>query len=149
MANSAVETVGVLSPTEAWAELRRSGDTLLVDVRTRAEWAFVGAADLSDAAARQVFIEWQGFPAAGPNPGFVAALEEAVAETGAKTVFFICRSGGRSMAAATAAAERFAATGRAARCVNVAEGFEGDLDAAGHRGRVAGWKAHGLPWRQN
>ena len=31
---------------------------------------------------------------------------------------------------------------------NVAEGFEGGPDGAGHRGTIAGWKAHGLPWRQ-
>ena len=141
--------VGIASPAEAWSELMRSSDSLLVDVRTRAEWTFVGAADLGEAQGRQAFIEWQGFPPSGPNPGFLDALDAAVAESGAKTVFFICRSGGRSMAAATAAAGRFAAQGRAIRCVNVSEGFEGDLDPAGHRGRVGGWKAHGLPWRQS
>jgi adenylosuccinate synthase len=31
---------------------------------------------------------------------------------------------------------------------NVADGFEGPVDAEGHRGTVAGWKAEGLPWRQ-
>ena len=31
---------------------------------------------------------------------------------------------------------------------NVADGFEGPVDAEGHRGHVAGWKAEGLPWRQ-
>ena len=31
---------------------------------------------------------------------------------------------------------------------NVADGFEGPVDAACHRGTVAGWKAEGLPWRQ-
>jgi hypothetical protein len=30
----------------------------------------------------------------------------------------------------------------------VAEGYEGDLDAARHRGSVNGWKGRGLPWRQ-
>jgi len=29
---------------------------------------------------------------------------------------------------------------------NVTEGFEGDLDAEGHR--TTGWKHAGLPWRQ-
>lgn len=149
MANTVGHSVDAVSPAEAWAELRRSADSLLVDVRTRAEWAFVGVADLGDALARQAFIEWQGFPSSGPNPGFLDALDAAVTESGAHTLFFICRSGGRSMAAATAAAERFAAQGRDIRCVNVAEGFEGDLDPAGHRGLSGGWKAHGLPWRQS
>ena len=39
--------------------------------------------------------------------------------------------------------------GVAAHCTNVAEGFEGDLDQGGHRGGLGGWKARGLPWRQN
>jgi hypothetical protein len=31
---------------------------------------------------------------------------------------------------------------------NIAGGFEGDPDTERHRGRVNGWKADGLPWRQ-
>jgi len=33
-------------------------------------------------------------------------------------------------------------------CSNVSEGFEGDRDGEGHRGRIGGWKAAGLPWAQ-
>jgi len=58
-------------------------------------------------------------------------------------IHFLCRSGARSMAAAQAAqAAGFP------QVFNVAEGFEGNPDAEGHRGVVAGWKAEGLPWRQ-
>jgi rhodanese-related sulfurtransferase len=32
---------------------------------------------------------------------------------------------------------------------NVANGFEGQIDAAGHRGTLNGWKAEDLPWRQS
>jgi len=31
----------------------------------------------------------------------------------------------------------------------VAQGFEGDRDADGHRGTIGGWKAGGLPWVQS
>jgi hypothetical protein len=34
-------------------------------------------------------------------------------------------------------------------CINVTEGFEGDLDAEGHRGNLNGWRARGLAWRQS
>ena len=34
------------------------------------------------------------------------------------------------------------------RCYNISEGFEGDKDAAAHRGTVGGWKVAGLPWKQ-
>ena len=58
-------------------------------------------------------------------------------------VLFLCRSGGRSAAAASVATA--AGFGPA---YNVAEGFEGDPDAHGHRGTVNGWKVAGLAWRQ-
>jgi hypothetical protein len=32
---------------------------------------------------------------------------------------------------------------------NILEGFEGDPDSNGHRGRRGGWRMRGLPWRQN
>ena len=58
-------------------------------------------------------------------------------------LFFICRSGGRSLMAARAiAAQGFA------HCHNVADGIEGPLDQHRRRGTVAGWKAVGLPWLQ-
>jgi rhodanese-related sulfurtransferase len=60
-----------------------------------------------------------------------------------RPVLFLCRSGVRSAAAAEAAARA-----GYAHAYNVTEGFEGPLDADGHRG-VSGWKAAGLPWRQS
>ncbi|MET0313322.1 MAG: rhodanese-like domain-containing protein, partial [Hansschlegelia sp.] len=59
-------------------------------------------------------------------------------------VFFLCRSGARSQAAAAA----MAAAGWS-RCFNVAGGFEGPPDGERHRGSTAGWKADGLPWSQS
>ncbi|HEU4379951.1 MAG TPA: rhodanese-like domain-containing protein, partial [Hyphomicrobiaceae bacterium] len=58
-------------------------------------------------------------------------------------IFFICRSGARSLKAA----EAMVAAGYS-RCRNVADGFEGPLDPHRHRGQLSGWKAKGLPWTQ-
>lgn len=140
--------IGFASPQETWSALAEDGSALLVDVRTRAEWAFVGAPDLSGAAADVVFAEWTQFPAMSPNPRFVDDLAAEIDARGVSTVYFICRSGARSASAATAMRARLAAAGRDVACVNVVEGFEGDLDAQGRRGSVNGWKARGLPWRQ-
>lgn len=140
---------GVASPLETWDALAKAQDTLLVDVRTRAEWAFVGSPDLDAAAGCMARIEWTTFPTMAPNPAFADEVEAAVDASGARTVYFICRSGARSAAAASAMSERFAASGRAVACVNVAEGFEGDLGPDGRRGVVNGWKARDLPWRQS
>ncbi len=59
-------------------------------------------------------------------------------------ILCICRSGARSASAASALTQ--AGYGNA---WNVAQGFEGDKDATGHRGTIGGWKAAGLPWVQS
>jgi rhodanese-related sulfurtransferase len=133
---------GDLTPREAFELVAQQPDGVLVDVRTRAEWRYVGVPDLSSAGRPVVLVEWQTFPDGRVNAGFVADLAAAGVSPDAP-VAFICRSGVRSVAAATAAT-----TAGFASAYNVLEGFEGPLDAEGHRGRAAGWKAAGLPWRQ-
>ena len=59
-----------------------------------------------------------------------------------RPVYLICRSGVRSAAAAEILAMRGYTT------FNVADGFEGQIDPAGHRGSLGGWKVAGLPWKQ-
>jgi rhodanese-related sulfurtransferase len=135
---------GDLSPTEAWERLAADPGAVLVDVRTRIEHALIGTPDLSALGREPVYVEWM--TQQGPNPGFLPELRAKLAERGATVatpLFFLCRSGGRSrMAAGELTAAGFTA------CYNVAEGFEGDLDARGHRNSVNGWKVRGLPWRQ-
>jgi rhodanese-related sulfurtransferase len=134
-----VENVSV---TQAWEALMADPESHLVDVRTDAEWQYVGIPDLRRAGKQAVLVSWQYFPTGNVNAGFVDELRDAGLEPGQK-LFFLCRSGVRSMAAALAAqAEGFA------HVFNVADGFEGPHDAEGHRGAVAGWKAEALPWRQ-
>ena len=98
--------------------------------------------DLASAGKQVVLIQWQVYPTMQPNAAFSDQLKEA-GFTPEQHIYFICRSGQRSFAAAQAAqAAGFP------HAYNVAEGFEGGVDAAGHRGVAAGWKAKGLPWRQ-
>ena len=135
-----------LSVEETWARLQRDPGAVLIDVRTNAEWAYVGLPDLSSLGKEPVLVEWQTFPGDGSNAAFVDRLTGALAALGANKdseLFFICRSGGRSLKAARA----MAAAGYS-RCRNVADGFEGPLDPNRHRGRLGGWKAKGLPWVQ-
>ena len=120
----------------------RNADAVLVDVRTQAEWVFVGLPDLTNAAARLVCMEWQRFPDMAVNPDFVKKIAQEIADT-TPAIFTLCRSGARSIAAARALTqEGFAG------CYNVVGGFEGDPDEFGHRGGVNGWKFDGLPWVQ-
>lgn len=132
---------GDVDPEETYAGLQADADAVLVDVRTTAEWTYVGLPDLTQIGKQVIPLEWQRFPDGALNGDFVEQLREAGVGEGAP-IYFLCRSGARSAAAAKAATA--AGLGPA---YNVADGFEGPLGHDGHR-TVTGWKAAGLPWRQ-
>jgi len=133
---------GDVSPQEAWSLLESDPSAILIDVRTQAEWSYVGFVDLSPLNKNALFIEWVTFPEGRINPDFAAQVEGAAADKDAP-VLFLCRSGVRSIAAAQEMTTR-----GFTKCLNVLEGFEGDPDGTRHRGTVGGWKVRGLPWQQ-
>lgn len=124
---------GEVTPAEAW-RLVELGAARLVDVRSAAEWSFVGMPPSATG------IEFKTWPGMQPNPAFADQLEAAVTKD--LPVLFLCRSGVRSVAAATLA------TGLGYQAYNILDGFEGPLDGQGQRNRLGGWRASGLPWRQ-
>ncbi|WP_156688474.1 rhodanese-like domain-containing protein [Mycobacterium sp. Marseille-P9652] len=133
---------GDITPLEAWKLLSDNPNAVLVDVRTDAEWRFVGVPDLSGLGRDTVFIEWNTADGRH-NDDFAEELRERVpAGDTERPVIFLCRSGQRSIGAAEAATELGITP-----AYNVLDGFEGHLDARGHRGQ-SGWRASGLPWRQ-
>lgn len=134
---------GDLSPNEAWDLLQQNPKAVLVDVRTDAEFAYVGYPDLSDCDNPMYRVSWKIFPDMQRNMHFEDAVKE-IAPDPDVPILFLCRSGIRSAAAAIA----MTALGYK-ECYNIAEGFEGDKDDNGHRGAVGGWKVRGLPWTQD
>ena len=138
---------GDILVTESFEFLEKDKSAILVDVRTKAEWAFVGAPDLSSMKKEPIFIEWQEYPSMRINPEFTSRLRETIGKLGGDSstpLLFLCRSGARSKAAAIA----MTAAGQQ-HCFNIAGGFEGGLDDRRRRGAVSGWKANGLPWAQS
>ena len=127
---------GALTPAEAFEVWQLAPGAKLVDVRTRAELDFVGR------IPGAVEIEWQFYPGYAPNTHFMDELRRQVSHE--SLVLFICRSAHRSHRAAMTATEAGYPD-----CYNVLEGFEGDKDARGQRGKVGGWRAAGLPWNQS
>jgi rhodanese-related sulfurtransferase len=86
-----------VNPQQAYDALSGNEKAVLIDVRTNAEWAFVGV----PAVERLLTLSWQNFPAMQVNEQFVNAVREAgIAEDA--DIYCICRSGARSAAAATA-----------------------------------------------
>ena len=132
---------GDISPTDTFAALQADPKAVLVDVRTKAEWTYVGVPDVSRIGKDVILVEWVSYPGGARNDNFVDELREAGIAEG-QPIYFLCRSGVRSKHAAEAAT----AVGLGP-AYNIADGFEGQLDATHHRG-VGGWKTSGLPWRQ-
>lgn len=126
---------GALTPQEAHELLQLAPNARLIDVRTHAEWDWVGR------VPNAIEIEWLSYPGMHPNPQFVQTLKHSLSSD--SLLLFMCRSGARSSAAAKAATEA-----GFPECYNILEGFEGDKDANGQRNRSGGWRAAGLPWYQ-
>jgi rhodanese-related sulfurtransferase len=127
---------GAVTPREAHEIWHNAPGAMLVDVRTRAEWDYVGR------IPGAVEIEFLSYPGNRPNTGFIAELERQTKKEA--PVLFICRSGGRSHNAALLATQAGYKD-----CYNVLEGFEGDKDASSHRNTKGGWRVAGLPWTQS
>ena len=132
-ARPAAGYAGDVSPQLAY-KWWRSGEAVLVDVRTDAEREWVGW--IPDA----VPLAWKQWPGMKMNEAFDAGLTAAVPKD--KKVVLLCRSGVRSIAAAKRATEL------GLEAYNILEGFEGDPDERAQRGHKGGWRRHGLPWRQ-
>ena len=94
---------GDVIPEVAWKILGERKDAILIDVRTRAEWNYVGVPDLAGLDKKPGLVEWQIFPSMQVNPDFVGALSQALADKEVP-LLFLCRSGVRSVAAAKAMA---------------------------------------------
>ena len=149
MSTGSRPSVAELLPNDAWAALKAEKDARLIDVRTAAEWTFVGCPDLSDLGHTLMKIEWAKYPDMSVNPTFANAVLEQLGTDNPGKLMFLCRSGVRSLYAAEAVTVKFAQIGQNVECYSVAEGFEGDKDEAGQRGARNGWKYRGLAWRQS
>jgi rhodanese-related sulfurtransferase len=134
-------------PHEAWEALK-DRKSVLVDVRTKAEWSFVGIPDVSGLDQELIQVEWLAFPEMSVNPEFTGELFSRFGDRFPDKIFFICRSGVRSLDAAEYVTDVLREIGRKTLCINVAEGFEGDLDGEKHRGSLNGWRNSKLAWRQ-
>ena len=125
---------GDITPEHAWQWVQ-AGQAVLVDVRTDAERDWVGGVPAA------VPVAWKQWPGMAMNADFDAQLQSATPE--GATLVMLCRSGVRSIAAARRATEL------GYKAYNILEGFEGDADAQGQRGKRGGWRLRGLPWRQS
>ena len=138
---------GDISARAAFDDLGKTPGAVLVDVRTAAEWVYVGVPALASIGKAPLLVEWDEFPSGALVPDFIGRLTAEVEKLRLgkdAPLYFICRSGNRSrQAAVMATAAGFT------RCFNVEFGFEGRLSPERHRMTAGSWKAEGLPWAQS
>ena len=140
--------IGRADPIATWKRLSEDSTARLVDVRTEAEWNFVGTPDLSELDRDTWLFEWRTYPGMRVNERFAEMLEDKISKESPSAIYFICRSGARSLEAAQRIAREISTSSSSPKLFNVEEGFEGDPDGERRRGRLNGWKARGLPWSQ-
>jgi len=154
---------GDISPLYTWDMLRNcEHEVVLIDVRTFAEWAWVGYPDISSTGRDMWKIEWLQYPQMTVNPEYLSTLVRkveinltSIGSSGKLLILcFICRSGSRSLHAGMAFVDYFSSKRNGDEVdsgilvYNVSSGFEGRQDDRGHRSCVEGWKFDGLPWIQ-
>ena len=144
---------GDITPVEAYRMLKANAKTtFLIDVRTRAEYEFVGHAE--DAYNIPFMFLTNGASPMGYklvfNHDFTKALL-ALFNPEKDTLLFYCKNGHRSVMAADAAVK---AGFSEARVFSIMGGFEGDPDRNPEsiyydKPYYGGWKQEGLPWTYN
>jgi len=62
---------GDVTARQAWEQLSADRRSVLVDVRTPAEWNYVGVPDLSAMGKSLLRVAWQGYPGLQGRPAFL------------------------------------------------------------------------------
>jgi len=126
-----------LTPQQSWDLMQSDSNAIMIDVRTKMEHTFLGR------PLNAVHVPWKEAPEWTLNTAFVAQVEQVVIDKSAP-VLLLCRSGVRSLEAASAL-ENAGYT----HLINILDGFEGALDDNKHRGNISGWRYSQLPWEQS
>lgn len=137
-----------VTPTEAYSMVQTDSDVMILDVRTRYEWGFVGHPSYNpktgegydlEGRVKNVAIMVVSGEEVVPNQFFIDDVKALMAENPNMKFITMCRSGKRSVQAAMMLEQA------GVPVMNMAQGFEGSSDSAGYR-TINGWKNAGLPY---
>jgi rhodanese-related sulfurtransferase len=133
---STAQDIPEISSREAYEMIIKDPAIRLVDVRSIAEYYFVGHPEM---AANVPLTFWdEKAQTLVPNDHFLEDIKARYKPE--ETLIFICRSGSRSLRAA-----RLVREAGFSKVSSVEDSFEGEPDARGYR-TVNGWKNSGLPY---
>jgi rhodanese-related sulfurtransferase len=130
------ESITNLTPVEAYRFLAENEKSVLIDVRSRAGYYFIG----HPPKAHNIPLEfWNAMEYDfEPNPDFSDDLSSKFDKD--VPILFLCRGGKKSVEASEMALDMGFKV-----VANVLQGFEGEEDNDGRR-TVNGWKNAGLPY---
>lgn len=134
--------VSQIDSLSAHKKLLNDSNAFLIDVRSIEEINLVGFVDDKDFKNPFVTLPWKFLPNMDLNPNFINQITNLFPKKDSE-LFFLCKTGGRSNQACDAVSKM-----GFINCFNIINGFEGDLNTSNQRGKVNGWKALNLPWRQ-
>lgn len=136
--------IKTFNPKQSFEFLQQNPQAILIDCRSSMEFLFVGH------PVGAINIAWIDEPDWEINPNFVNEVRKLILAKAPAAIqiedhplLIICRSGKRSLDAGKVLLQ---AGFRA--IYNIAEGFEGELNAQHQRSTLGGWRFHGLPWEQ-
>ncbi len=134
-------------PSDAYALATSNAGYYILDVRTVAEWQWVGHPGINKAGegaaltGKVLNISYEVSKKGQMilNDHFLKDVQDVFQDTSNVVLITMCRSGSRSKAAATV----LEAAGY--NVLNMVTGFEGSADTNGYR-TVNAWKVEGLPY---
>ena len=140
------EEIKQISAKEAFTEINDNDGSFLIDVRSEMEWKNVGIPDLGEYHNKVVLVEYQSSPTMAHNDNFLGELQHKLSNKNVKSMFFLCKAGVRSQAAAIEASDLIKNMFGEISVYNIVDGFEGNgFPIFGVK--YSGWKNVGLPWK--
>ena len=134
--------------------MKKDPKVILVDVRTPAEWQFVGHTHAAQIMIPSVFFKYDGLDEKKPryrsigNDAFVSELEDKAADLGANsdsTYILMCRSGATRAQPAAKMLDQYGYK----NVYIMTDGFEGSKTKEGDKKGfrlINGWKNSGAEW---
>jgi rhodanese-related sulfurtransferase len=129
------QTIEEISSQKAF-QMLKNPSTYLIDVRSIAEYVFIGHPEMAYNIPLMFWSEKQQKLISNEN--FLTKIKLSFKK--ADILIFICRSGGRSLKTATMAKQS-----GFPKVFSIKEGFEGKKDEKGYRS-INGWKNNELPY---
>eukprot|EP01080_Neovahlkampfia_damariscottae_P011299 gene11299-4110_t len=137
-----------ITPQDTLKILMADKNSFLIDIRTDAEWMWVGKPEIPTTPwkSEPIFVQFLYHPNRNLNPNFfeevLSKLKKSPRFKPDSKLFFLCCCASRSVKASKMFKEK------GYNAYNILYGFDGPANQDRQRGKVDGWRFRNLPWYQ-